>query len=245
MRCDSERTAAPIDERRAHAGRLRTDAVEDVVGDEEDLVGASTPHQLRRLGIGRDMRLEGVRLGHGDDLVERNLVILFAVSSMSGSPFESTTSLYLVCSRASASGTSGKGFELFDLADEIADLVHRVLDAGALHHVRNRAMTDLPVRRVLAMEQRVDHRVLEMRPSPPGDERIRIALPALLLEVRRRDRRQSGLHVDDRPVLVEHAHLDGVFYCFVAHVTAPSFGCRDSVNERPSVKRICLPLFIL
>jgi len=44
---------------------------------------------------------------------------------MSGSPFESTTILYRVFKRASASGTSGNG----------VNLVHRVGDSGALEGV--------------------------------------------------------------------------------------------------------------
>jgi hypothetical protein len=32
------------------------------------------------------------------------------------------------------------------------------------------AVADLAIGRVLAMQQRIDHRVLEMRAPPPGDE---------------------------------------------------------------------------
>ena len=38
MRRDAERPAAPIDERRTHAGGLRADTIEGVIGDEQDLI---------------------------------------------------------------------------------------------------------------------------------------------------------------------------------------------------------------
>jgi len=54
-----------------------------------------------------------------------------------------------------------------------------------------------------AIAQRVDHRVLEMRAAPPGDEAMRLAVPAIALEERRDRLGQSLLHIDDGAVLVE------------------------------------------
>src|SRR6185437_3410003 len=95
---------------------------------------------------------------------------------------------------------------------------HRELDAGALHHMGDRAVTDLAVRRMLAMQQGIDHRIFKMRPTPPGHKRVRIALPAFVLEKWRGDGRQPPLHIDHRSVLIEHAHLDVGPDRFVAHV---------------------------
>ena len=69
-------------------------------------------------------------------------------------------------------------------------------------------MADLPVRRVAAIAQRVDHRVLEVRAAPPGDEAVGVALPALPLQKRRDGLGQALLHVDDGAVLVERQRLD-------------------------------------
>src|SRR6266511_3123275 len=67
-------------------------------------------------------------------------------------------------------------------AHEGAHLVRRVADAAAIHHVSDRALSDLPIGRMPAIAQRVDHRVLEVRAAPPGDEAIRLAVPTLALE---------------------------------------------------------------
>jgi len=114
-----------------------------------------------------------------------------------------------------------EGFQLLDLADQIFHLVPAVFDAGAVHDMGDRAMPDLAIGRVLAMQQRVDHRVLEMGAPPPGDERIGIAAPALGLQERRGNRHKSPLHVDHRAVLVEHADLDGVPDVLLAHGDDP------------------------
>src|SRR5262249_61797564 len=103
---------------------------------------------------------------------------------------------------------SGKRLELLDLAHERAPLVRRVADAAAIHHVSDRALSDLPIGRVLAIAQRIDHRVLEMRAAPPGDEAVRLAVPTLTLEERRDGLGQPLLHIDDGAVLVERQRLD-------------------------------------
>src|SRR6266511_3123277 len=48
--------------------------------------------------------------------------------------------------------------------------------------VSARALSDLPIGRMPAIAQRVDHRVLEVRAAQPGDEAIRLAVPTLALE---------------------------------------------------------------
>ena len=69
-------------------------------------------------------------------------------------------------------------------------------------------MPDLPVGRMAAIAKRVDHRVLEMRSSPPGDEAARLAVPAFLLQEGRHRFGEALLHVDDGSVLVERERLD-------------------------------------
>ncbi len=69
-------------------------------------------------------------------------------------------------------------------------------------------MADLAVGRVAAIQQRVDHRVLEVRAPPPGDEAAGLAVPALLLQERRDGLGQPFLHVDDGAVLIESQRLD-------------------------------------
>jgi hypothetical protein len=61
-----------------------------------------------------------------------------------------------------------KRFQLLDFADEPANLVLRERNAAAVHDIRDCALPDLPVRRMPAVAERVDHRVLEMRTAPPG-----------------------------------------------------------------------------
>src|SRR5215471_5416420 len=64
-------------------------------------------------------------------------------------------------------------------------------------------MSDLPVRRMPAIAQRVDHRVLEVRATPPGNEIIRLSVPTLPLQERRDGFSKPLLHIDDGAVLVE------------------------------------------
>src|SRR5262249_17554399 len=102
----------------------------------------------------------------------------------------------------------GKRLELLDRAHEPAHLVRRVADAAAIHHVSDRALSDLAIGRMPAIAQRVDHRVLEVRAAPPGDEAIRLAVPTLALEERRDRLGQPLLHIDDGAVLIEGQRLD-------------------------------------
>src|SRR5262249_10561936 len=96
-------------------------------------------------------------------------------------------------------------------------------DSGAIHHMGDGAMADLAIGRVLAMQERIDHRILEMGAAPPGDERVGIAAPALRVQEWRRDRHQSALHVDDRAILIEHADLDAVLDALDAHGALPLY----------------------
>ena len=102
----------------------------------------------------------------------------------------------------------GEGLQFFDLADEPTHLVLGVGDFAAVHHMGYRAVADLAVGRVSAVEQRIDHRVLEVRAPPPRHEAAGRACPTLLGKERRDRLRQSLLHVDDGAVLVEGQRLD-------------------------------------
>src|SRR3546814_15994720 len=74
--------------------------------------------------------------------------------------------------------------------------------------VGHRPVADLAVRRVAAVAQRVDHRVLEMRAPPPGDEAVRLVVPTLVLQERCGRLGVAALHVADGAVLVAHQRLD-------------------------------------
>src|SRR5438876_820400 len=69
-------------------------------------------------------------------------------------------------------------------------------------------MPDLPVRRMSAIAERVDHRVLVVRATPPGDETVRLSIPALPLQEGCDGLGEPLLHIDDGAVLVERQHLD-------------------------------------
>src|ERR1041384_8565201 len=58
----AEGPLTPVDERRMHACGFRSDAVEGVVGDEQDLLH-SHAHELSGPVVGRHVRLE--RIGNG------------------------------------------------------------------------------------------------------------------------------------------------------------------------------------
>lgn len=72
VRGATKRAVATIDEGAAHAGGFCTQAVEGMVGNEQDFVQLDA-HDLGRFGVGGNMRLERVRFGDGDDVVERIL----------------------------------------------------------------------------------------------------------------------------------------------------------------------------
>ena len=66
-----------------------------------------------------------------------------------------------------------------------------------------RPLSDLPVRRMPAIAQRVDHRVLEVCAAPPGNEIIGFSIPAFPFQERRDGLSKPLLHIDDGAVLVE------------------------------------------
>src|SRR5262245_34708305 len=70
MRGLAERPLAPVDERRPHAIRFSPDAVEGVIGDEQN-AGRIAPDDLGGLGVGLPVRLEIAGLLHRDDVIER------------------------------------------------------------------------------------------------------------------------------------------------------------------------------
>ena len=81
-----------VDEGGVHSGRFCPDAVEGVVGDEEDLVHADTC-DCGGLGIRGHVRLEGVCCRDRDHLVERNAVIFLGCLQHIRIAVERTTSL--------------------------------------------------------------------------------------------------------------------------------------------------------
>ncbi len=180
MRGLAERALAPVDEGGAHAVGLGADAVEGVVGDEQD-AGAVQADDLRGLGVGLPVRLEVAgllrprsrdrresrcagrrpssmsRIAVGED---GELVAGAAQLFERRRPHRGTASASR--SRATSQRTSS----------------WRVGDAAAVHDVGDRAMADLAIGRVPAVAQRVDHRVLEVRAPPPGDEAVRASRPS-------------------------------------------------------------------
>ena len=164
---------------------------------------------LLGLGVGLPVRLEVAGLLHRDHVVERKADVrpgrLQHVAVAVGQDRELVAGAAQLLERRDH---IGKRLQRLDLADEPAHLVLGVGDAAAIHDVGHGAVADLAVGRVAAVAQRVDHRVLEVRAPPPGDEAVGLALPALLLQEGRHGLGQALLHVDDGAVLVEHQRLD-------------------------------------
>src|SRR5262245_8394446 len=69
MRRLAERPLPAIDERRPHAVGFRADAIEGMIGNEED-ARAIEADDLGRLGIGLPVRLKIARLLHRNDVIE-------------------------------------------------------------------------------------------------------------------------------------------------------------------------------
>ena len=173
MRRLPERPLPAVDERRPHAVGFRADAIEGVIGDEED-ARAIEADDLGCLGVGPPVRLEIPRLLHRNDVIEpksdmrpRGLQHI-AVTVREDRELVSPGPQLLECR-----DDVRKRFQLLDLGYEPAHLVLRVSDAAAVHDVRDRAMPNLPVRRVPTIAEGVDHGVLEVGAAPPGDEAVR------------------------------------------------------------------------
>src|SRR6516165_6414464 len=208
MRRAAERPLAAIDECRAHAVRFRPDAVEGVIGDEQD-AGALLADDLGRLGIGLPMRLEISGFLNRDDMIE-------AKTDMRPRSLEHVAVAIRKDRKLVAFGPQllerrndvGKWLEPLDLRHQGTHLVVAVGDTAAVHHMRYGPMPDLAVRRMPAVAQRIDHRALEMGAPPPGDEAAGLAMPALPLQKRRDRLDQPPLHIDDGAVLIERQRLD-------------------------------------
>ena len=54
----------------------------------------------------------------------------------------------------------------------------------------------------------IDHRVFEVGPAPPGDEAVRLTVPAFILQERCCDFGEPFLHIDDSAVLVKYKGAD-------------------------------------
>jgi len=112
----------------------------------------------------------------------------------------------------------GKRIESLDARYQVAHLPIGVFDARALQGVLRGFVPDLPVRRVLTLQEGVDHRVLEVRPASPGHEaRRRVVRVALRGEVGSDRPCQPALHVDHGAVEVEHQRSDSVQHAGLAH----------------------------
>src|SRR5215469_16170721 len=98
------------------------------------------------------------------------------------------------------------------MSNEVAHLAERVGNTSALQDESYRALANLPIRGMFPVQEGVDHRVLEMGPTPPCYEGIGIVFPPLRRQERGCGLGQSGLHVDHGSILVEHANLDGSSY---------------------------------
>src|SRR5262245_29434183 len=90
-------------------------------------------------------------------------------------------------------------------------LVLRVPDTGAFERKCKGPPADLPVRGMAPIDERIDHRMLEMRSPPPRHQRLWPAAPAFGLQVRREGIRQPALYIDDRAVEIEGQESNGRF----------------------------------
>ena len=153
------------------------------------------------------MRLERLGGRHRNDVIERDTVVRPRGFQHVGVTVGQHCQLVMLVQNRHAGGHVGKTFQLFNLRDEITDFFVGVRDARAFQRVIDGDFADAAIGNVLALKQRVYHRVLEMRASPPRDERVRPAAPAFAFEKRRCHFDQSTLHVDDCAVLVEHQEL--------------------------------------
>src|SRR5256714_3455801 len=155
-----------------------------MIGDEQDM-RRLLADDLGSLGVSLPMRLEISGLLDRDDMIEAKADVRSGGLEHVAIPIREDRELVRLAKLFQGRDHVGERFEFLDLAHQPARLLWRVADAAAIHHVRDCALSDLPIGRMPAITQRIDHRVLEMRAPPPGDEAIRLALPTLALEERR------------------------------------------------------------
>ena len=93
-------------------------------------------------------------------------------------------------------------------------IIQRLMDVILAFPILVLALADFPVGGMSPLQQRIDHRVLEVGAPPPGDDGAGIAAPPLGFQERGDVGGEPALHVDDRAVLVEHDDLDAALERF-------------------------------
>src|SRR5262245_57111363 len=170
IRSLSEWPLPPVNECRPHATGFRPDTVEGVVGNKQG-ARAIFAEDLLGLRVRLPVRLAIASFLHRNDMIEREADVWPGTLQIVAPPVrpnrqsESFGPEMLECSN-----DIRKRLQLLDFTDEPANLVLRIGDAAAVHNVRDGAMADLSVRRMPAIAKGVDHRVLEVCASPPGDK---------------------------------------------------------------------------
>jgi hypothetical protein len=128
----AERALAPVDEGGAHPVGLGADAVEGVIGDEED-AGSILAKDLLRFRVRLPVRLEVTRLLHRDYMVEGKADV--GASRLQHVAIAVRQDRELVARMAQPAERRdhiGKRLQLLDLGDQPADLVLRIGDPAAV-----------------------------------------------------------------------------------------------------------------
>ena len=179
-----------------------------MIGDEQ-AGGAVDADQFLGAGVSLPVRLEITRFLDRNDPVEGEADVRTGGFQHVGIAVRENHQL--VAGEAQAvqrADDVGKRLQRLDAGDQMTDLVLGVAEAATIHHVRHGAVADLPVGRVAAIAQGVDHRVFIVGAPPPGDETVGAALPAFGAQEWLRQFGKAFLHVDDGAVLVEHQSAD-------------------------------------
>src|SRR6516164_7627491 len=151
MRRLAEWSLAAVDECGPHAIRFRANAVEGMIGNKQD-AGTVIANDLLGFRIGFPVRLEIAGLLHRNDVIEWKAYVRpsgfqhVAVAVRQDCQLVSLGPEFL-----ESSDDIRKGLEFFDLANEPTYLLRCVRNSAAIHDVRDRAMSDLPVRRMPAI----------------------------------------------------------------------------------------------
>ena len=95
-----------------------------------------------------------------------------------------------------------------DFGNQSGRVFRCMVEAAPVHDIGHRALANFSVWSMVALAQRINHRIFKMSTPPPGNEPTRVAIPALSQQKRCNGLGQSTLHVDDGAVLVEHQRLD-------------------------------------